>query len=377
MFRKLKNRIHLLESAAMARRYGFPGKKMVVIGVTGTDGKTTTATLIHHILTVGGIKASLSSTLASPHTTTPGRGRIQRFLDQSLKNGCTHAVLEVTSIAIDQHRVWGIPFEVGVLTNIANNEHLDYHSSFENYKNAKIAFLRNAKQVVANADDPSFAEIKKLRPDVIPFNLKSGSYTSKLLGEFNQLNIAAAAAAAKALGISDEMIKKAVASFEPPSGRLEIVVKKPFTVIVDFAHTPQAFEKVLPVAKSLKLKANNKLIHVFGATGDRDKLKRPVMAKIAAKIDDYFVITHEDTYSEDPKTIIAEIKAGLVSVDPARYLVVYDRREAIKTALAAAKPGDVVILTGVGHQKTLNIGGKEIPWSDQNVVKELMNGRKN
>ncbi len=374
MLQRFKNHIHKLESAAMARRFGHPGKKLVVVGVTGTDGKTTTATLIHHILTEAGIKACLSSTLMSPHTTTPGRGKVQKFLQQGLKNGCTHAVLEVTSIAVDQHRVWGIPFEVGVLTNIANNEHLDYHGSFEHYRDAKVKFITSAKIPVANADDPSFSIIKEKRPDVLSFSLKDKTlkYETKLQGEFNTYNILAAITACRALGIKDAVIAKAISTFEPPSGRLEIVVKKPFTVVVDFAHTPQAFEKVLPVAKSLKQKASNKLIHVFGATGDRDKGKRPIMAKFAATYDDYVVLTHEDTYAENKEAIIAELEAGLKAQDYRTYAVSYDRKEAIKMALEKAKPGDVVILTGVGHQKSLNVGGKEVPWSDQNTVKELL-----
>ena len=155
MLRKLKNIFHLFESIGAAIFFRFPSKKLIIVGITGTDGKTTTTTLIHHILTTAGIKTGLSSTLFSPHMTTPGRWRIQKFLWQSVKNGCTHAVLEVTSIAVDQHRVWGINFALGVLTNIADNEHLDYHRSFENYRQAKLKFLQSCPQVILNADDQS------------------------------------------------------------------------------------------------------------------------------------------------------------------------------------------------------------------------------
>lgn len=371
MLQKLKNQVHLLESFAMAKRFGHPGEKLICIGVTGTDGKTTTATLLHHILTNAGIKTCLSSTLLSPHTTTPGRGKIQKFLRQGLKNGCTHAILEVTSIAIDQNRVWGVPFEIGVLTNIANNEHLDYHKTFENYKSAKISFLTECKTIIANSRDPSFEEIVKLRPDALPYgpsNLKSN-----LFGNFNKFNIGAAIATAKAIGVSEESIRKSVASFKAPSGRLEVVAKKPL-VIVDFAHTPQAFEKVLPVVKKL---AKGELIHVFGATGDRDKQKRPIMAQVSARFSDHIILTHEDTYSENPQKIISELEAGLKKANYTAYSVSNDRREAIKMALARSKANDVIIITGVGHQKSMNIGGKEIPWSDQQVVKELMKMEKN
>lgn len=378
MLRKLKNIFHLLEAVGAAVFFHFPGKKLIIVGITGTDGKTTTTTLIHHILTAAGIKAGLSSTLFSPHMTTPGRWRIQKFLWQSVKNNCTHAVLEVTSIAVDQHRIWGVNFALGVLTNIAGNEHLDYHRSFENYRLTKLKFLQSCPLVILNADNQSvtFLEETLKGKKIIKYKLtdwKKYRFQTSLLGDFNKLNILAAAAAARALGVDEETIKKAIANFESPSGRLEIVVKKPFTVIVDFAHTPQAFVNVLPVARGQVLGSGNKLIHVFGCTGDRDKSKRPIMGQIAQKHDDVIILTHEDTYFENPEKIIAEIKQGIGDWElgiNSRYFEVSDRREAIKKALDLARPGDVVILTGVGHQRSMNLGGKEVPWNEPMVVKE-------
>lgn len=358
MLQKLKNVWHLLESVVSAVWYRFPGKKLTVVGVTGTDGKTTTVTLLHHILTTVGLKASVSSTLFSPHTTTPGRGRLQKFLAQSLKNGCTHAVVEVTSIAIDQYRVWGIEFAVGVLTNIADHEHLDYHKTFENYKNAKLRWLSSCRQ-------------KVVAGELSPKDFSKVLAASKLPGDFNRQNVMAAVAAARLLGVADSVIIAAVKSFTLPAGRVEVVAKKPFAVVVDFAHTPQAFAVLLPVVK----KMGKRLIHVFGATGDRDKTKRPIMAEIAAKYDDFIVLTHEDTYFEDPKEIIAQLESGLAAVGYQTYGKAYDRRGAIEAALAQAKPGDVILLTGVGHQKSLNIAGREIPWSDQKTVLELLEHR--
>ncbi len=383
---KIKNIFHFFEIFLGAVVFGFPGKKMKIIGVTGTDGKTTTVNLIHHILTVAGYKTGIFSTLSSAHTTTPGRWYLQKFLKQCLDNGCTHVVLEVSSIAIDQHRVWGIDFEIGVLTNIANNEHLDYHKTYENYKKIKEDFLQSCKQTVRWEDYKDF------------------SFETKLIGEFNRENCLAAIGAAKVMGIDDDTIRRAVLSFKAPSGRLEVVVRKPFMVIVDFAHTPQAFEKVLPEVKKL----GKRLIHVFGCTGDRDKTKRPLMGEIASKYDDVIILTHEDTYSEDREKIIDDIEKGIPPRHPGifssswreperpigstkkilspfglqndvrslqhddNYYRISDRKEAIKKALEMAKPGDVVIITGVGHQKSLNIGGKEVPWSDQKTVKELL-----
>lgn len=383
MLRKIKNVVHRIINKSAHIYYGSPGRKLIVIGVTGTDGKTTTCTLIHHILTTAGIKAGISGTLSSAHTTTPGSGQLQKLLSEFVKNGCTHAVLEVTSIAIDQYRAAGVRFDIGVLTNISDNEHLDYHGTFEKYRNTKIMFLKNCKVTVINADDPSSSFWTSQNDDghkVITYGIKSKAdinpktikYETKLLGEFNRYNILAAVAVARELNIQSEIIQKAIATFVTPPGRMEIVTIKPFTVIVDFAHTPQAFEKILPVARSLLKTKKNLLIHVFGATGDRDRQKRPLMAKIAGKFDDFIFLTSEDTYSENPKVILSALETGLKDALYENYQIVDDRREAIRMALKSAKPGDVVILTGVGHQKSMNIGGKEIPWSEQKTVKEIL-----
>ncbi|MCL4397602.1 UDP-N-acetylmuramoyl-L-alanyl-D-glutamate--2,6-diaminopimelate ligase [Patescibacteria group bacterium] len=353
MLRKLKNFGHWLEAVLACFYYGFPGKKLTVIGITGTDGKTTTTNLVYHILTEAGHKTAVLSTLSSAHTTTPTTWKLQKFLVQSLRNKCTHVVLEVSSHAIDQNRIWGIPFAVGVLTNIADNEHLDYHKTFENYRNTKLKFLKSCKQV---ADWTKF---------------KGYRFKTQLAGDFNRENCLAAISVAKALGIEDKDIREAVANFEPLPGRLEVVAKKPFTVIVDFAHTPQAFEKVLPVAK----KMGKRLIHVFGCTGNRDKGKRPLMGTIAAKYDDIIFLTHEDTYNEKPEKIIDEIEKGIANSSK-EYYKIADRKEAIHKALLLAKPGDVVLLTGVGHQKSMNLGGKEVPWSDQKIALELLNANR-
>jgi len=377
MLQKIKNIFHLFEALTATIIYRFPSKKITVVGVTGTDGKTTTTTLIHHILTSAGIKAAILSTLSSAHTTTPGRFAVQRFLRRSLDNGCNHAVLEVTSIAVDQNRVWGTKFAIGVLTNTADNEHLDYHGTFKQYREAKIKFLLSCPIIIANEDDDSFNYLKSriTTQKLIPYRLpdwQTHRYKTKLIGDFNRYNILAAANAARTLGIDEKTIKNAIATFDSPPGRLEVVVNKPFTVIVDFAHTPQAFEAVLPLVRDLRKSRGSKLIHVFGATGNRDRSKRPIMAKIAAVCDDFIFLTHEDTYSENPKQIISDLEAGLKETNYINYEIVYDRKEAIKKALIMARPGDVVILTGVGHQKTMNIAGQEIPWSEQKVVKETL-----
>ncbi len=392
MLQRVKNIFHLLEAVVAALAFGFPSRNLVIIGVTGTDGKTTTTNLIHHILTAAGYRTGILSTLSGLHTTTPGRWKVQKFLATAKNGGCTHIVLEVSSHAIDQYRVWGINFQVGVLTNIADHEHLDYHGTFERYRNTKIKFLKSCRKIIVNADDLSSARLLAgLRRDRYltygiyqPADINSQNFPcrSKLIGEFNEYNLLAAIAAAKILGIEAEVISKAVGTFEPLSGRMEIVNRRPFTVIVDFAHTPQAFGKVLPEARNL-LGKNGRLIHVFGATGDRDKSKRPLMGQIASQYDDVIMLTHEDTYAEDPSVIISQIEKGINGKvfnfggsfpDEKRkyYLRFAQRKEAIKQAIELAKPGDVVLLTGVGHQRSMNIGGKEIPWSEQKIAKDLL-----
>lgn len=396
----LKNILHYFESLIAALIFRYPKNKLTVIGVTGTDGKTTTVNMIHHLLTAAGFKVGVISTLSSAHASSPGRGKLQHFLWQCYQNKCTHVVLEVTSIGAAQYRADFIDFSIGVLTNIANNEHLDYHKTFENYQNAKIKFLLKCPIIIANADDGSFKilESKITSQKLISYGIKhsadvearkivyqqsgsifenkGSSFQTKLVGEFNILNTLAAISTVRELGVGDETVSNALKTFERPSGRMEVVVSEPFTVIVDFAHTPQAFEKVLPVAKSL-VKYNGKLIHVFGATGSRDKGKRPVMANIAAKYDDQIVLTHEDTYLEDPRKILDVLEKTLVDAGFKSFQKVFDRKQAIETAINNAKRGDVVIITGVGHQKSLNIGGREIPWSDQKAVREIFSARKN
>ncbi len=394
----LKNILHYFESLVASLIFRYPKNKITVIGVTGTDGKTTTVNLIHHLLTAAGLKVGVISTLSSAHASSPGRGKLQHFMWQCFQNKCTHVVLEVTSIGAAQYRTSFINFSVGVLTNIANNEHLDYHKNFENYQNVKIKFLLQCPIIIANADDPSFDFVlsKTKSQKLISYGVKhkadvearkisyqsSGSsfenkgnlFETNLVGEYNIHNSLAAIAAAREMGVDDKTIAKALKTFERPSGRMEVVSSEPFLVIVDFAHTPKEFEKVLPVAKTLT-KYNGKLIHVFGATGSRDKGKRPIMAAIAAKFDDQIVLTHEDTYLEDPKKIIDTLEKSLIESDYKNFQKVFDRKEAIKTAIDMAKRGDVIIITGVGHQKSLNIGGKEIPWSDQKTVKEIINSK--
>ena len=395
MPQKLKNIYHLGRAILACVLYGLPAKNLKVIGVTGTDGKTTTVSLIYHILRIAGKKVARVTTVDSEidgkkvaaflHTTTPDPFNLQRFLRSCLKAGCEYVVLEVSSHGIDQNRIWGIPFEIGVLTNLAPREHTDYHGSFETYKRTKMKFIDSCQKRIIGLAGLTPKEISYSNAGT-RFKLDGLWFRTKLLGEFNLRNCLSAVAVARALGFDDKVTSSAIAAFSPPAGRMEVVTTKPFTVIVDFAHTPQAFENVLPATRMLLRTRKSRLIHVFGATGDRDKRKRPLMGKIASQYDDIVILTHEDTYTEDPAGIISQLEEGLqglddysnkrsAKIDRKFYLKVLDRLEAIKKALFLAKTGDVVLLTGVGHQQTMNIGGKEVPWSEQRIVQQILNVR--
>lgn len=351
MLKKFKNLCHFIEAIIAAIYYRFPSRKLIVIGVTGTDGKTTTVNLIHHILIKAGYKAAVVSTLSSAHTTTPGPWKLQKFLAQSVEKGCTHVVLEVSSHAIDQHRIWGINFEIGVLTNIAQHEHLDYHKTFDNYRKTKMSFLATCHKTISKEDWPH-----------------DFTFETNLIGKFNRENILTAVATVFALGIDKNKVRLAIKSFKSPLGRMEIVIRKPFIVIIDYAHTPQAFEKVLPEVK----KMGRKLVHVFGATGDRDKSKRPIMAQISAKYADKIILTSEDSYFEDQKEIISQLEAGLLAINFQNYGKLLDRRSAIEAALLEAQKGDVVMITGIGHQRSINVKGEEKVWNEPKIVKEII-----
>src|SRR3989344_3521745 len=309
--RKLKNIYHLFQAVLANLWYGFPSRHLKVIGVTGTDGKTTTTHLIAHILKTTGKKVSfISSVYASIggqeygigfHVTTPSPFALQKLLKQSVDNNDEYFVLETTSHALDQNRIWGIKYEVGVITNITH-EHLDYHGTYEEYVITKSKLLFNSKVAVLNADDESYKNIKyqisnikntdqKLK--ILTYNLsrfKKYDYLTK----FNQYNYAAAYTVCQQLGLLDEVILAAMKIFKLPKGRLDLVYDKDFKVIIDFAHTPNAFENLLPEIKHQYLKKKGKLIHVFGSAGLRDFTKRPLMGEASTKFSDVIFITEED-----------------------------------------------------------------------------------
>ena len=361
--------------------YGFPSRKLIVIGITGTSGKSTVVELSARILEEAGFKiASLSSIKFKVgekewenklKMTMPGRLKIQKFLSQAVKAGCEYAVLEVTSEGIKQFRHKFIKFDIAVLTNLSP-EHIEAHAGFEKYRQAKARLFENTKKIhIVNLDDENAEFFWKIPAEkkigyrlndvkILPSNLN-------LLGKFNLYNAIAATEISLALGIPLEVCKSALEKVKGIPGRMEIVIKEPFTVIVDYAHTPAALEQVYIILNNSKFKIqNSKLICVLGACGGgRDKWKRPVMGEIAAQYCDKVIITNEDPYDEEPMEIINQV-AGNTNAKK-----ILDRKEAIRQALKLAQPEDVLVITGKGSEPWMCVAkGKKIPWDDRQITKE-------
>lgn len=398
MWQQIKNIYHLGMAILANLFYGFPSRKLIVIGVTGTDGKTTTTSLIYHILNKSKHKTSMVSSVGAIiggkahdvgfHVTTPSSFALQKFLKQAVdvtkEKERGYMVLETTSHALDQYRVFGIRFKVGVLTNVTH-EHLDYHKTYPNYVKAKSKLLQNSKIAVVNRDDESYKLISNFRflisqlvtygmNEDADINPKKFPFKTKLIGEFNKYNILAAISACKMIGISDEDIKKGVASFDPPIGREEIVFNNDFSVMIDFAHTPNAFDKIL---SSIRNDIKGKIIHVFGSAGLRDQTKRPLMGKISSQYADLIILTAEDPRSENVEKIMSEIESGISKHTLGKNLFkIADRKQAIKRAIEIAKKGDLVIITGKSHEKSMNYGKGEEPWSEHEAVKAALRERK-
>ncbi len=386
MLKSLKGLYHLLVAILANIWFGFPSRKLTVIGVTGTDGKTTTTTLIYEILKGAGFKTSLITSVHAViagksydtgfHVTTPSAWYIQKYLRTAVNHGDTHMALEVTSHGLSQLRVWGVRFAVGVITNVTH-EHLDWHGTFENYLVTKLSLLARSRVAVINRDESDLYTralpilVRKkyvtygIRRDAV-VTPKSYPFTTSLLGEFNRYNILASlAATCEALGVDKRTAIGRIASFQGVPGRMEIVVTTPFKVIIDFAHTPHAIEVAL--AATRKITKKGRIIQVFGSAGARDTTKRPIMGTMSAKHADVIVLTEEDYRRESVENIMDEIASGIpFSHEVYRYP---NRQNAINYAISIAKPGDTVILTGKAHEKSLCRGKREYPWNEHTAVK--------
>ena len=385
--------------------YGFPSRSMKVIGVTGTKGKSTTVFLITKILEEVGEPVATIGSLGFkirnkewPNTlkmTMPGRFKLQKFLAEAKRAGCKFVVLEVTSEGIKQKRHLGIKFDCAVFTNL-HKEHIESHGSFENYYKAKQELFAITKNThVLNSDDPHLklfggfpakrkiffgisagdmrASNIKIKSEGASFEIYGTPFTTKLSGQFNILNCLAALSVGAMYGIDLPKMKPVLESIEFIPGRMEFIQRKPFSVVIDYAHTPDSLKAVY---KTLREQTANgcKLICVLGAAGGgRDKWKRPEFGRIASEYCDEIILTNEDPYEEDPNQILSEIKSGIINYQSS-IINILDRREAIRTALTSAKEGDMVIITGKGSETSMAVaGGKKIPWSDRDVVRELLN----
>lgn len=392
-----------------AEFYGYPGKKMEVTGVTGTNGKTTTCFLIKSILNASGKRAGLVTTqlydtgkeTIRAERTTPESLDLQRFLHQMDEDGCTNAVVEVSSHALVLNRVEHIDFKVGVYTNLTR-DHLDFHKTMEEYLEAKALLAERVDSeqgfVVVNLDVEEFRSLPqrikrkaigysvvdtsahvycddvRIRPDRTDFRLitpvGAAAVSYRLPGRFNLVNAVAAAAGAVAHGISLESIVGGLQAAQPVPGRFNHVgIGQPFAIYVDYAHTPDAIERLCESAREI---AQGRLLILCGCGGDRDKGKRPMMGKAATTFADFAVITSDNPRTEDPLAIIEDIKPGLVGTN---YEICEDRATAIAKIIKMAKPQDVVLLAGKGDENYQEIAGVRHPFSDTDealgVLREL------
>lgn len=379
-----KNKKHLIESMWQILKNGYPARKLKVIGVTGTDGKTTTSHLIYEMLLASGKKVALISTLGAFigdsklntgfHVTTPDAKFLQPLIKKIVDSNIEFLVLEATSHGLDQHRVIGCNFLVGVVTNISH-EHLDYHKTMDKYKASKAKLLRGVKWTVLNGDDASYEYFKKIAQKSIVVTYRKGNIrpvSRALRGSYNQYNIAAAQAVVKLFGIKPKVVKKVVAEFPGVAGRFqEIDLGQNFQAIIDFAHTPNALKAVLEELKKGKEKSV-KLIVVFGCAGLRDKTKRSIMGDIAVQLADKVIITAEDPRTENLEDIYKEIISGLSHEQMKKVIRIDDRKKAIVLGVKNAKAKDILLIAGKGHEKSMCIGKIEHPWSDEKTLKNAI-----
>lgn len=396
--------------------FDYPGKKLRMLGITGTNGKTTTTNIIRLILRKAGYKVGLIGTInimidneeIVSHNTTPDVVDLQRALFRMVEAGCTYCVMEVSSHALSLNRVAGIEYDCAVLTNITQ-DHLDFHGTMENYRDAKsILFeglhddVKQNKTAIFNMDDPSSAIIKArvnvpvltygkshendlypVKFTVAPKEMQLVLATPvgemdldlKITGEFNVYNVMSAVAAMLAEKIDKAIIMEVLDGFAGVPGRFQLVeAGQPYTVIVDYAHTPDGLENVLHTARSI---TKGKLWVVFGCGGDRDNKKRPIMGKLALDLADHIVVTSDNPRTEDPELIIDEIFTALTDVPAGKEVYrLADRREAINFALAKAEAQDVILIAGKGHENYQILKDKTIHFDDREVVLEYWSEKK-
>lgn len=385
--------------------YGQPSQKLKLVGVTGTNGKTTIATLLYKLLTALGYHCGLVSTVENmingvviPSThTTPDAISLNALLKQMVDEGCEYAFMEVSSHAVHQHRIAGLQFAGGLFSNITH-DHLDYHKTFDEYIKAKKGFfdgLPSSAFAITNADDKRGAVMlqntaaKKLTYSLrtaadfkgkILENGLSGLIMTvndqevhfRLIGEFNAYNLLAVYGAAVSLGQDKQEVLQYLSNTTGAEGRFDYSVSpnEKVIAIVDYAHTPDALINVLATVKKLK-QGHEQVITVVGCGGDRDKTKRPVMGEVACEHSDKVIFTSDNPRSEDPMQILTDMETGLSASARRKYVAIADRKQAIKTAISMAKPEDIVLIAGKGHEKYQEINGVKHHFDDKEVVKEM------
>lgn len=413
---------HFFLAYAAAALYGFPSKKMAMIGITGTKGKTTTANFVWAALTGAGFKTGLVGTanvrigekeeMNKYHMTMPGPLVMQKIFSDMVKAGCTHCVFETTSEGIVKWRHKGIAYDFAIFTNLTP-EHLPSHAgSFENYKAAKgkmfVELMKSArktidgkelkKTTIINSDSPhkeyflSFPADKRITyglgetsdfkaqdisttPDGVSFDIKGEDYTLRVIGEFNVMNALPAIIAAKEFGATREAIQKGFDALTLIPGRMEkISLGQPYTLFVDYAHEKESMTAVLKTAQAITRNTGGKIIVLLGAEGGgRDKAKRPIMGELAGKMADYVICSNVDPYEDEPLPIAEDIAVAAEAAGKIReqdLFVILDRRTGIRKALELAQPNDVVLITGKGAEQSIVIGGVASPWDDREVVRE-------
>lgn len=396
-----------LSTALMACNfYEHPSQKLKLIGVTGTNGKTTIATVLYNLFTKLGFVCGLISTvenkinktvLPSTHT-TPDAISINSLLQQMLDAGCSYVFMECSSHAIHQHRIAGLQFTGAIFSNITH-DHLDYHKTFDEYIKVKKQLFDNLSSTsfaIINIDDKrGEVMVQNTSASIFTYSLKTvASFKGKILdnsitglqmlvndievhfgliGEFNAYNLLAIYGAAVSLGVKPQEALVALSNISGAAGRFDYVIGENKVVgIVDYAHTPDALENVLSTIKKLS-KGNEQIITVVGCGGDRDKTKRPIMAAIAAKYSNRVILTSDNPRTENATTILNEMEIGLDSAGKRKSITIQDRKEAIKTAVMFATSGDIVLVAGKGHENYQEINGVKYPFDDKEILKEFLN----
>ena len=413
LFRKIEPFGHLLESVLANICYGFPARSLRVIGVTGTNGKTTTSFMIHQMLTEAGVSSALMTTVGygvgsdiTPqvaHMTTVSAFGLQKRLREYKKLGVKWVVLETTSHALAQNRVWGVPYEVAVLTNITH-EHLDYHGTYQAYVAAKrrmfeVASRNKASFGVINADDPNVDQFVATVSQAETYGINAGALKAEKIeltpagssyvaladsqayrinchipGEFNVYNSLAAVGVGRHLGLTKAQIEAGIASLKGVEGRMDVVsIGQEYSVVIDFAHTPDSFERLLA---DLRQSTKGKLVVMFGSAGRRDEAKRAIQGEIAGRLADEVILTEEDDRDCDGNQILAQIAAGAEQagkiIDDNLFLRL-DRQKAIEFAMTRVSgKDDAVVLLGKGHEKTIERADGEHPWNETEEAKRAI-----